>query len=256
MIIRRTVNFSERQGRAGNAPQQCPQARPASMSTICNIGPLGVPEKAHIDMNPVATSLIDACEQMLCAADSPDQLTARGIAAMAGTSASAVSYYFGSQEQLIIATATRVYKRLNAERMSLLNDAIQKRAPKPPAIDDLIIALVGPSVRWSLDPGSRYRVLSHFTTMAQRSTRPELYRQILEGIEHHRLFIPHFQTLAPWLTEAEIGWRMSCALGIRSQVTRNRLRNELLTDHSIDFSDADAVIGQIVAVVAPMFRAP
>jgi AcrR family transcriptional regulator len=207
-------------------------------------------------MNPVAAKLLNACEELLCSVKSIDELTARSVANAAGTTASAVSYYFGSQEQLIIAVATRVYKRLNAERMSLLNAAIQKAAPRPPYIDDLVAALIGPSVRWSLDPSSRYAVLAHFTTMAQRSSKPELYRQILEGIEHHRMFIPHFRAVAPWLNEADIGWRMSCALGIRSQVTRNRTRNEVLTGHSIDFSNADEVIGHIVAVVAPMFRAP
>lgn len=207
-------------------------------------------------MNPVAAQLLTACEELLCSVKSIDELTARSVANAAGTTASAVSYYFGSQEQLIIAVATRVYKRLNAERMSLLNAAIQKAAPRPPHIDDLVAALIGPSVRWSLDPSSRYAVLAHFTSMAQRSSKPELYRQILEGIEHHRMFIPYFREIAPWLDEAEIGWRMSCALGIRSQVTRNRLRNEVLTGHSIDFSNADEVIGHIVAVVAPMFRAP
>ena len=38
---------------------------------------------------------------------------------------------------------------------------------------------------------------------------------------------------------------MSCALGIRSQVTRSRLRNEVLANHAIDFSDAEEVIAPI-----------
>lgn len=205
-------------------------------------------------MNPTAIRLIDACEQLLCETGSVETLTARRVSKIAGTTPSSVSYHFGSQEQLIIATAERVYKRLNAERLSLLNSAVQRGAPNPPALDELIAALVGPSVRWSLQPGSKYPVLSHLATMAQRSRDPELYRPIIEGIEHHRVFIPYFRQLAPWLGEAEIGWRMSCALGIRSQVTRSRLRNEVLTNHTIDFSDAEQVIAHIVEVVAPMFR--
>ncbi len=205
-------------------------------------------------MNATGTRLIDACEQLLCEIGSIEELTARRVARLAGTQPSSVSYHFGSQEQLVIATAERVYKRLNAERLTLLNAAVQRAAPRAPLLEDVIAALVGPSVRWSLEPGSKYPVLAHFTTMAQRSSTPELYRSMIEGIEHHRVFIPHLRILAPWLDEAEIGWRMSCALGIRSQVTRNRLRNEVLTGRTIDFSDADAVIAQIVAVVAPMFR--
>lgn len=207
-------------------------------------------------MTRTATRLMDACEQLLCEIDSIDELTARRLASAAGTTPSSVSYHFGSQEQLVIETARRVYKQLNAERLSLLNAAVQRAMPEPPALGEVIAALIGPSVRWSLDPRSRYRVLVHFTAMAQRSRDPELYRSVIKGIQHHRVFIPCFRLLAPWLSEADIGWRMSCALGIRSQVTRNRLRNEVLTGHMIDFSDADEVIARIVEVVAPMFRQP
>ncbi len=207
-------------------------------------------------MNPTATKLIDACEHLLCEIGHIEQLTARRIAQVAGTPPSSVAYHFGSQEQLIVTTAERVYKRFNAERLTMLNKAVQDAAPEPPKLEGIIEALIGPSVRWSLEPGSRYPVLRHFTALAQRSGHPELYRDMIESIEHHRMFIPYFRLLAPWLSEAEIGWRMSCALGIRSQATRHRLRSEVLTNHTIDFSDADTVIAHIVAVVAPMFRRP
>ncbi|MBP0437091.1 TetR/AcrR family transcriptional regulator [Tianweitania sediminis] len=207
-------------------------------------------------MIPTATKLIEACEKLLCEVSSLEELTARRIAELAGTAPSAISYHFGSQEQLVIATAERVYKQLNAERLSLLNAAVQRAHPAPPALSEMVGALVGPSVRWSLDPASKYKVLSHFTSMAQRSRDQELYRPLVEGIEHHRVFSAHFRAHAPWLSEAEVGWRISCALGIRSQVTRNRLRNEVLTQSTIDFSDPEEVIARIVEVVVPMFRAP
>lgn len=207
-------------------------------------------------MNITATRLIEACETLLCEVASLEELTARRIAELAGTTPSAISYHFGSQEQLVIATAARVYKQINAERLSLLNAASQRAFPAPATLPDVIAALIGPSVRWSLDPTSKYPVLSHFTSMAQRSREPELYRSIIEGIEHHRVFIPHLRAHAPWLDDAAVGWRISCALGIRSQVTRSRTRNEVLTEHTIDFSDADSVIAHIVEVVVPMFRAP
>jgi AcrR family transcriptional regulator len=205
-------------------------------------------------MNHTPARLLDVCEQLLCEVDSVDELTVRRLATAAGVTPSSVSYHFGSQERLIVATAERVYRRLNQERMSLLSRAVQRRFPEPPELEEVIAALVGPSVRWSLEPTSRYRVLAHFTSMSQRSKEPEIYRAIIEGVEHHKAFMAYLRQLAPWLDEAAIGWRMSCALGIRSQVTRNRMRNEVLTDHAIDFSDPDAVISRIVEVVAPMFR--
>lgn len=207
-------------------------------------------------MNHTSVRLLDACERLLCEADCVDDLTVRRLATEAGTTPSSVSYHFGSQERLIVATAERVYRRLNQERMNLLNRAVQKRHPEPPELEEVIAALVGPSVRWSLDPASQYRVLAHFNAMSQRSRDPEIYRAIIEGVEHHKAFMAYLRQLAPWLDDAAIGWRMSCALGIRSQVTRSRVRNEVLTGHAIDFSDPDEVIARIVEVVAAMFRRP
>lgn len=50
---------------------------------------------------PWETRLIDACEQLLCEICSIEELTARRVAKVAGKTASAVSYHFGSQEQLV-----------------------------------------------------------------------------------------------------------------------------------------------------------
>lgn len=207
-------------------------------------------------MNHTSVLLMDACERLLCEVGCVDDLTVRRLATEAGVTPSSISYHFGSQERLIVATAERVYRRLNQERLNLLNEAVRDRHPQPPELEDLIAALVGPSVRWSLEPTSKYRVLAHFNSMSQRSRDPEIYRSIVESVEHHRAFITHFRQLAPWLDDAAIGWRMSCALGIRSQVTRSRIRNEVLTDHAIDFSDPELVIARIVEVVVPMFRRP
>lgn len=203
-----------------------------------------------------AQKLLDACERVLCEVETLDDVTVRRVAAMAGANPSAVNYHFGSQEELIIAVARRVYLRLNAERLSLLQKAVARRAPEAPDLDEVIAALIGPSVRWSLDPASSYPVLVHFTLMAQRSRDQRLYRAIIEGVEHHRAFVPHLKRIAPWLDDVDIGWRLSCSLGIRSQVIRSRLRTEVLTDHEIDLADPETVIGRMVEVIAPMFRKP
>jgi AcrR family transcriptional regulator len=199
---------------------------------------------------------MDACERVLCEVDTFEDATLRRIAAAADAQPSAISYHFGSQERLVVAVAERVYLRLNAERLSLLNRAITRAAPKLPPLEHVIEALVGPSIRWSLDPRSSYRVLAHMTQSAQRSREPGLYRDIVEGVEHHRAFMQHLALHAPWLSEADIGWRVACALGIRSQLLRSRARTEVLTDHSIDFSDPEIAIRQMVEVIVPMFRRP
>lgn len=201
-----------------------------------------------------AQRLLDSCEQLLCHAANLDDVTVRRVATLAGANVSAINYHFGSHEKLIVSVGERVYRRLNAERLARLQAAVQRRAPRPPILEEVIGALIGPSVRWSLNPGSSYPVLRHMTTMALRSRDQELYRSIVEGIEHHRTFIPYLRQAAPWLSDSEIGWRINCALGIRSQVIRQRSRTEALTNHEIDLHDAELVISNMVQVIAPMFR--
>lgn len=203
-----------------------------------------------------ATSLklLEACERLLCRADNVDDVTVRAVAQLAGVNVGAISYHFGSREQMIVFVGRRVYQRLNAARLTLLHAAVQRRAPQPPMVDDLIAALVGPSVRWSLDPDSSYQVLRHVTTLGQHTKNRELYEPIVEGIDHHRAFIPYLRRVAPWLSDSEIGWRISCALGIRSQIIRQGQRTSALTNHEIDLDDPEVVIANMVAVIAPMFQ--
>jgi len=200
--------------------------------------------------------LRSACEELLRAATHPEAVTVRSIAQRAGTSIGAVSYHFGSVEQLIFSAAERVYLRLNAERLALLQAAVQRAHPAPASVEDIIIALIGPSIRWSLDPRSSYSVLRHMTTIAQSSDHPEIFRSMVEDIDHHRVFIPHFRRVAPWLSDVDIGFRISCLLGVRSQMTRSRHRTDELTNHSLDLGDPNVVLAQVVAATAPMFTSP
>ncbi|CAH1673629.1 TetR/AcrR family transcriptional regulator [Chelatococcus asaccharovorans] len=201
-----------------------------------------------------AQQLRDACEQLLCEAEVPDDVTVRRIAQRAGANVAAINYHFGSLEKLIFEVGERVYLRLNAERLALLAQALGRGSP--PDAGALIAALVGPSIRWSLDPQSSYRVLRHMTTIAQASHHPEIFRPMVEDVEHHRMFIPHFRAVAPGLSEVDIGFRISCVLGVRSQIIRNRHRTEMLTGHAIDLGNADIVLEQVVAATAPMFTSP
>lgn len=197
-----------------------------------------------------------ACEQLLSAARHPDDVTVRTITCRAGTNVAAVNYHFGTLQHLIFSAAERVYLRLNAERLALLQAAVQRADPAPACAGDLIAALVGPSIRWSLDPHSSYGVLRHLTTLAQSSDDPEIFRPMVEDIEHHRQFVPHFRKIAPWLSEVDVGFRISCLLGVRTQMTGSRGRTDELTDHQLDLGNASSIIALVVAATEPMFTTP
>lgn len=207
------------------------------------------------DGHPTREKLLVVTERLLVAASGLDQVTVRRIAAMAGVNVAAVNYHFRSRDLLILTVVRRLYQRLNAERLALLQSAVDERAPEPPRLERLIAALVGPSVRWQLDPTSSYSAFVHFTTLTQQSRDPAVRNEMASEVEHLRAFVPPLRRIAPHLGDADIAWRIHCALGIRTQVTRSRRRGEMLVGDAMDFSDPELVISRMIEVIAPMFRA-
>src|ERR1700754_1991915 len=103
-----------------------------------------------IPVHPAETTadhILHAAEALI-SRHSLDDISVRRISGVAGVSASAISYYFGSREELLVEAVRVVYRRFNVERIRLLQIAIDRRSPAPPDLEEVIAALVGPSVRW------------------------------------------------------------------------------------------------------------
>lgn len=209
-------------------------------------------------MHPTRTaeSLLAAAETVICRARDATDVTSRSIAGEAGATLSAIAYHFGSLDGLVAQVGRRVYQRLNRERLALLQTAIDRHRPDPPPVACVVEALIGPSIRWSLDPTSPYKTFAFMRHRSVLSPTPELFRQMVDEVDHHRAFISVLRRCAPWLTDAEVGWRVNAALGIRSQLTQQPRRAEVLTDFSLDLSDPATVIAAIVEIVTPMFERP
>jgi AcrR family transcriptional regulator len=200
--------------------------------------------------------ILDVTERLLATADSVDDVSVRRIAEEAGTTVSAVGYHFGSRDKLIAAAAKRIYDRFNEERLTLLNAAIDAKAPDPPDLGAVIAALIAPSVRWSNDPTSSYAAFVNFGALVQRAKDPSIGGSIAKEIKHLRAFIPPLRQIAPWFSESEIAWRIHCALGVRSNVIRYRARAEALIGDAFDLTDSEEVLDRMIEVIAPMFRRP
>ena len=200
--------------------------------------------------------IVCATERLLAEAKSVDDVSVRRIAGAAGVNVAAIGYHFGSREKLIVAAVRRVYDRLDAERMRLLQAALDAHAPEPPPLPAVIGALIGPSVRWSLDPASEYPVFVNFAALGARSKDPAIRTEMADNVTHLRAFITVLRRIAPWLSDGEIGWRLHCALGIRTNVLRYRERAAALTGGEIDLTDPSELERRMVEVIVPMFQTP
>ena len=199
--------------------------------------------------------LLDAAEQVIRRAASPRDVSVRRIVAEARTNVSSISYHFSSLDGLAIACAARVYRRLNMERLADLQQAVDAARPAPPEAGAVIRALIGVSVRWRLDPDSPYAVLDHLNHLSAHADRPEAYRDMINDVGTHILFVQRLREAAPWFDEAEIRWRLTAALGVRSQFTRQPERSALLTGMAMS-GDPEPIIDAMCAVIAPMFMRP
>ena len=201
------------------------------------------------------TRLLDTTERLMVEAASLDDVSVRRIAEAADVNVSAISYHFGSRDRLIVAVTQRVYDRINAERHALLDRAIQTAAPDPPHLRAVIEALIGPSLRWSRDPDSSYGVFIKAAALPARSRNVTIRQSLDARIDHLRPFFPAFKAAAPHLDDADIGWRIHCALGVRHYATRRLERAVLLTNGAVDPADTEALLHRTIDVIEPMFRA-
>lgn len=201
-----------------------------------------------------ADQILAAAEALLISSDNVDAISVRRIADIAGVNASAINYHFGSREEVLLEAARGIYRRFNSERLRLLQAAIDAKAPEPPDIAEVIAALVGPSVRWSLDPSSSYLAFVNLRMLSSASQKRLGGNSPKGRVEHLVPFVAAFRKIAPWLSDAEIAFRIHAALGIRSGIIHDRARLAALAGSALDMKGPEQVLAMMVNVIAPMFK--
>ncbi|MFN4098227.1 MAG: TetR/AcrR family transcriptional regulator [Pararhodobacter sp.] len=199
----------------------------------------------------VSDALIEACIELVGQGAQLRDLTVRSITHRAGVSLSAVSYHFGSLDELIAVVAQRVYARINLRRVELFQQAVERSQPEPPPLRDVLDALIRPTV------GKRpeIRFLQQIGSLLSKPASPELTKLDNE-MAPHQIIVDSLLARAPWLSRAEIGWRVHAILGIRTHVQRRESRMRVLSDDRLDLDDPEVVIGIILDIAVPMFAAP
>lgn len=199
------------------------------------------------------SQILEATEALLARSPSHEDVSVRRIANAAGVTASAIAYHFGSREMLIAEATRRVYHRFNVERLGRLHAALGQYAPDMPPLEEVLAALIEPSIRWSLDPDSDYRAFVNFASATLSSADPAVKAAMADDVAHLRPFLSVLRRLCPWFSDGEIGWRVHCLLGIRHNAVRYKERGRVLVDGAFDISDPDETLRQVLRVAVPMF---
>lgn len=200
--------------------------------------------------------LLDTAERLF-AEDGYAAVSVRKITQEAGVNVAAISYHFGSKDDLLLQVFLRRAADLNRERIALLKQAEDAAGPKGrPDLDAILRALVAPPIRWSQTPGAGFALYIQFMARC-RSETPSPMRDILEkDVGHLKRFVPALQKALPSLAKTDVMWRLHFALGAMHHTLTSLKRLSSISDGQCAIGDTEHVIDQTVAFIKAGMVAP
>jgi AcrR family transcriptional regulator len=174
-------------------------------------------------------------------------VTLRDIVAEANVNLAAVNYHFGSKDELIAELFVTRSLALNKERLRELRAA--EEAGKGRAdIADVLLALVGPTLRGCLGPENQRSTPARFMIRVSIESVPAIRRIRNREIDHLRKFIEAMRRSLPDRSDVELYWGLHFALAMAQQTVRDGERLAKLSEGKCDVDDVEAVVKRVVDV--------
>lgn len=194
--------------------------------------------------------ILDAAEHLF-ARHGINGVSLRTIVTRAGVNTAAIHYHFGSKDGLVEAVFARRAVPIAEERMRLL--AACAEAPgRPPSLEQIIHAFVMPTMR-----GRHIKEYARLRASMVADWSPFVgslfgkYFDVSTG-----RFLAAVKAALPNLPEKDVYWRVHAMLGAMVYPLANPGRINRLTAGAFDPSDFEDALGQLVPLLAHMFRAP
>lgn len=181
----------------------------------------------------------------------------RQITADAEANLAAVSYHFGSKEELFVAAVARILEPINRWRNELLDQAEARAGGRPIPVEELVEILVRPILQAGVGPGERRGALiklfgrMHFenASIVERIFDGPL-RQIRSRIESElRRSLPH-------LSARDVAYRMHFVAGAAKSAAGDQHMLRALSRGLCDAADLESTLREIVRFLAAGMSAP
>ncbi|WP_322517552.1 TetR/AcrR family transcriptional regulator [Rhodopseudomonas palustris] len=200
------------------------------------------------------TAILRAAERLYAERGFGD-VTLRDIVASAEVNLAAVNYHFGSKDELITELFVTRSIATNRERLNELKAAEAAGGGRAP-VEDVLRALVGPTMRGCLGPDSQRSDAARFMIRASIEAIPAIRKIKNREIDHLRKFAAALRRSLPGKADTEIYWGLHFALAMAHQTVRDSERLLRLSDGACDLDDVDGVINRVVNVAALALTAP
>ena len=194
------------------------------------------------------TAILAAAERLYADRGFGD-VTLRDIVAEANVNLAAVNYHFGSKDELIAELFVSRSIATNRERLNELKMAEDKGGGCA-TIDEILRALVGPTLRACLGPDQEGSTAARFMIRASIELVAPIRRIKNREIDHLRKFAAAMRRTLPDRDEAELYWGLHFALAMAHHTIREKERLAKLSEGKCDLDDVQAIIDRVVSVAA------
>jgi AcrR family transcriptional regulator len=196
------------------------------------------------------TRLLDTAERLF-AEFGVEATSIRDITTAAGASLGAVTYHFGTKQELVTAIFARHLEPVNRRRLALLDEAEQKTHGRPVRLEILLEAMIRPVVENSF--AKRSQDLSFKRLMGRCAGEPNrhvgrLVRAHFEGVMAR--FVPALQRVLPGLSNEEMRWRIGFTFGALHHALLISSREDSSRHPPAKGLDAETLIRRLVAFAA------
>jgi AcrR family transcriptional regulator len=192
------------------------------------------------------TAILAAAERLYAERGFGD-VTLRDIVAAADVNLAAVNYHFGSKDELIAELFVTRSLATNRERLAELKAAEEAGGGRA-AIEDILRALVGPTLRGCLGPDRERSTAARFMIRASIESVPPIRRIKNREIDHLRKFAAAMKRSLPQRSEVDLYWGLHFALAMAHHTIREGERLIKLSEGSCDLADVAGIIQRVVAV--------
>ena len=202
------------------------------------------------------TRLLDAAERLFAECGFA-ATSLRAITAQAGVNLAAVNYHFRSKQALLEAVFARRLDLINRQRLELLAAAEARARRRPPPLEDILEAFVGPVFRLRAELGAA--AASFQRLMGRLFVEPgenvqRLLKEQFGGVAAR--FLPAFEKALPQLPSADLAARIHFTVGAMAHTLAGTNLMRVFLSDRYDLSDAEATIHRLVAFLAAGLRAP
>jgi AcrR family transcriptional regulator len=204
------------------------------------------PRETAMPSDQTRSAILAAAERLYADRGFGD-VTLRDIVAAASVNLAAVNYHFGSKDELIAELFVTRSLATNRERLKELK-AAEEEGGGSAAIDDILRALVGPTLRGCLGPERERSTAARFMIRASIESVPPIRRIKNREVDHLRKFAAAMRRSLPDRSEVELYWGLHFALAMAHHTIRESERLAKLSEGLCDLDDVDRIIERVVAV--------